>query len=153
MNARLDHRPRVLFVCVGNMCRSPMAEGFARALGSHLVDVYSAGVNPTGTLSFDSIAVMRELGVDISHQRSKGLDAVPVDAIDLVVNMSGRRASSFLPRTFRGRVVDWRVEDPIGRTLPTQRRVRDDILERVRNLLSEAHGANETPGLAPGKTV
>jgi len=135
MSAQVDNRVRVLFVCVGNMCRSPMAEGFARELGDSIVDVYSAGVNPTGTISFDSIAVMRELGVDISGQRSKGIDAVPIDAIDVVVNMSGRRARTFLPASFGGRVLDWSVDDPVGRPLPAHRRVRDDIGERVRALL------------------
>jgi len=137
MCAQVDKRVRLLFVCIGNMCRSPMAEGLARELGAGLVDVYSAGVNPTGTISFDSIAVMRELGVDISRQRSKGIDAVPVDVVDIVVNMSGRRASTFLPGTFRGRVIDWRVDDPVGRPLPDHRRARDDIGARVRGLLDD----------------
>lgn len=135
-----NNRKKILFVCVGNMCRSPMAEGFARAMGGDAVEVYSAGITPTGVLSRDSIAAMKEVGIDISSQRSNGVDAVPIDAIDVVVNMSRQPTDLFLPPSFGGRVIYWNVVDPIGSPLRTYRLVRDDIARRVGELLGEIAG-------------
>lgn len=62
----MKEKKRVLFICVENACRSQMAEGFARQLGSHVLDVYSAGSHPSGTINPDAVYVMQEAGVDIS---------------------------------------------------------------------------------------
>jgi arsenate reductase len=136
-----DRKTKVLFVCIGNMCRSPMAEGFARALGDDVVEVYSAGIHPTGVVSEDAIFMMEEHGIDISHQRSNGLSRIPLDEIDIVVSMTGFPARDFLPADFRGTVIDWYVDDPIGRSLETFRRVRNEIEEKVKDLLEEIRKA------------
>ncbi len=128
---------RILFVCVGNMCRSPMAEGFARAFGGEAVESYSAGTHATGVVSADSILTMEELGIDISRQTSKKLAAVPVDEMDVVVSMAPTPAARLVPRGFAGRALDWDVDDPVGAGLERFRRVRDDIEQRVRALLAE----------------
>ena len=60
----------VLFICVGNSCRSQMAEGFLRQYAGDRFEVASAGTNPT-TLNRDALEVMREVGIDISHHESK----------------------------------------------------------------------------------
>jgi len=146
MTWQVDNRVRVLFVCIGNMCRSPMAEGFARAWGDGVVEAYSAGTNPSGLVSEESIQAMFELGLDISGQTSKGLDEVPIEDIDLVVNLTGRPAAMFLPNLLRGRVVDWRVEDPVGRPLPMYRKARDEIAALVKGLLADVRG-----GRLPGR--
>jgi len=140
MTWQVDNRVKVLFVCIGNMCRSPMAEGFARAWGDGRVDAYSAGTSPSGHVSNDSIETMQELGIDISGQSSKGIDAVPIDEIDVVVNMSRLPASTFLPKTYRGRVIEWSVADPLGSPLPEYRRTRDRIAGLVRALLDDLSG-------------
>jgi len=114
-----------------------MAEGFARELGGDQVEVYSAGTNPTGVVSEDSIYLMEEIGIDIAQQRSNGLDAVPLDEIDVVVSMAHVPASQMVPPGFAGRVIDWEVRDPIGRSLTIFRSVRDEIKDRVRVLLDE----------------
>ncbi len=130
-------KTKVVFICIGNMCRSPMAEGFAREMGSDVFDVYSAGLLPTGVVSEDAILIMQEKGVDISHQRSNGFDAVPMDEVDIAVDMSGRSAERAFPDSFSGAVVVWEVDDPIGRGLGTFRRVRDEIETRIRTFLDE----------------
>jgi len=130
-------KTKVLFVCIGNMCRSPMAEGFARELGRGRIEAYSAGTNPTGVVSEDAIMLMEEIGIDISHQRSNGLDAVPVGEMDLVISMAPLPASAMVPPQFHGRAIDWKVDDPIGRGLGTFRRVRDEIKARVTALVAE----------------
>jgi arsenate reductase len=114
-----------------------MAEGFARHLGGDLVEVYSAGTNPTGVVSEDSIEMMDEIGIDISHQRSNGLGWVPLEDIDIAVSMAPASAASLMPPGFKGRAVDWNVDDPISRSLDTFRRVRDEIEAHVRELLEE----------------
>ena len=130
-------KTRVLFVCIGNMCRSPMAEGFARVWGDGFVEAYSAGTHPTGVVSETSIEMMRELVIDISRQRSKGLDQVPLAEMDVIVSMAPRPAAKMAPPGFRGRLLDWRVEDPLGGPSDEFRRVRDEIGARVRELLDE----------------
>ena len=128
---------RLLFVCIGNMCRSPMAEGFAREIGGSSVESFSAGTHATGMVSADSVLTMEELGSDISDLRSKGLDAVPVGDMDVVVSMARTPAARLVPGGFSGRTVDWDVADPVGAGLDHFRRVRDDIETRVRALHAE----------------
>jgi arsenate reductase len=135
-------KTKILFVCIGNMCRSPMAEGFARALGDDFVEVYSAGTHPTGAISEDAIMMMEEKGIDISRQFSKGLRSVPLDTIDIVVSMVGYPSEEILPADFSGKAIDWDVDDPIGRSIGVFRRVRDEIEEKVTNLLESIRKAD-----------
>ncbi len=136
-----DQKTKVLFICIGNMCRSPMAEGFARAMGDDVVDTYSAGIHPTGVVSEDAIFMMEENGIDISRQRSNGLVEVPLDEIDIAACMTGIPGSAYLPEDFGGKIIDWDIDDPIGRSLSTFRRVRDEIEEKVKDLLEEIRKA------------
>jgi arsenate reductase len=136
-NMTAHRKTRVLFVCVGNMCRSPMAEGLARRLGDDIVEVYSAGTNPTGIVSEDAIEIMREVKIDIRRIRSKGLDAVAIADMDVVVSMAPRSARLLVPRGFHGRTVDWNVEDPVGKSLAVFRRVRVVLEARVKDLVDE----------------
>lgn len=136
-----DQKTKVLFICIGNMCRSPMAEGFARAMGDDVVETYSAGIHPTGVVSEDAIFMMEENGIDISRQRSNGLVEVPLDEIDIAACMTGIPGSAYLPEDFGGKIIDWDIDDPIGRSLSTFRRVRDEIEEKVRDLLEEIRKA------------
>jgi arsenate reductase (thioredoxin) len=130
-------KTRILFVCIGNMCRSPMAEGFARTLGGDAFEIYSAGTNPTGFVSEDAIEIMRELKIDISRQRSDGLAAVPVADMDIVVSMAPVPARKLVPRGFAGVAIDWKVQDPVGKSLTVFRRVRDEIHVRVTDLIDQ----------------
>lgn len=114
-----------------------MAEGFARAMAGDRVEVYSAGTHATGVVSEDAIMMMEELGIDIRSQTSNRLDAVPLDEIDIVVSMAPVPARDLMPAEFRGRAIDWDVEDPIGWGLGTFRRVRDELQELVKDLIEE----------------
>ena len=130
-------KTKVLFVCIGNMCRSPMAEGFAKKFGGDILDVYSAGTHATGVVSEDSIELMRELKIDISKAVSNGLDAVPLGEMDVVVSMAPSRARSLVPRGFQGKTIDWRVEDPVGKSLAVFRRVRGELEVLVKHLVDD----------------
>ena len=129
------HKPRVLFLCIGNMCRSPMAEGFARQLSRGSIEIWSAGIAPSGRVSQGAVQVMAERGIDISGHESKGLDRVPLESMDWIVSLGEVSASVIAPPRFVGRVEDWRVRDPIGDSLDVYRAVRDDIERLVRELL------------------
>ena len=133
--SRKQPNTKVLFVCIGNMCRSPMAEGFARKYGGDILEVYSAGTHATGSVSEDSIEIMRELKIDISDTTSNGLDAVPIAEMDIVVSMAPVRARDLVPRGFRGKTIDWKVEDPVGKSLVVFRRSRDQLNELVQQLV------------------
>jgi len=114
-----------------------MAEGIARAVGSDVIEAYSAGTHATGVVSEDAIEIMREVKIDISRQASKNLTDVPVAGMDIVISMAPRRASELVPRGFRGRAIDWKVDDPVGRSLATFRRVRGELDVLVRKLVED----------------
>jgi arsenate reductase len=84
-------KPKVLFVCVENSCRSQMAEGFARFWGSDVIDAWSAGSKPSGKVNETGIAVMKEKNIDLSTHTSKGLRDLPTDKWDYVITMGLRR--------------------------------------------------------------
>ncbi|PSP09838.1 MAG: arsenate reductase, glutathione/glutaredoxin type [Cyanobacteria bacterium SW_9_47_5] len=125
---------RVMFACKKNPCRSQMAEGFARQLGEGKIDVTSAGleasrVHPT------AIKVMSEIGIDISDQTSKPLSKFEPENYDAVISLCGCGVN--LPEEWVVREVfqDWQLDDPDGQSLETFRRVRDEIKERVEELV------------------
>lgn len=136
-------KTKVLFVCIGNMCRSPMAEGFAHKYGRDILDVYSAGTHATGRVSEDAIEIMRELKIDISKAVSNGLDAVPLSDMDIVVSMAPAPARTLVPRGFAGKTIDWKVEDPVGKSLVVFRRVRDRLDVLVKQLVEDIRRGRE----------
>lgn len=129
-----DPKPRLLFVCVENSCRSQMAEGFARALGAGRVEAWSAGSRPSGTVNPRAVTFMKERGIDLGTQASKGLDALPSVAWDAVVTMGCGDSCPHLPARAR---VDWDLPDP--KELPDEefRKVRDRIEALVRDLVKD----------------
>ena len=128
---------RILFVCIGNCCRSQMAEGFARAYGQGICEVESAGLSPAIGIAPPVREVMEEKKIDLGEQFPKPLDWIRPGTFDLVVNMSGQP----LEQTLGAPVRDWVVEDPIGRNGKVYRRVRDQIESLVKALLDELREA------------
>jgi arsenate reductase len=133
----------ILFLCTANSCRSQMAEGFARRLAPPGTRVWSAGTEPTAVHP-RAIEAMREVGIDISAQRAKGLEAIPLDEVDLVVTLcdSARQACPTLPG--RVRTVHWPIADPAAATGDPEtitaafREARHRIHRHVRELLGRA---------------
>ena len=129
---------KILFVCIGNACRSPMAEGFARFYGKGNVEAKSAGTSALGRIVTPTKEVMMEAGIDISGQTSDQLTGEMIEWADVVVSMSNSIADEICPSTFKGRKIDWAVVDPIGMQMDTYRRVRDELEGRVKVLLDES---------------
>jgi arsenate reductase len=123
----------VLFICIGNCCRSQMAEGFARHLGAGVINAASAGLSPTPTIAGDTIAAMAEVGVDINDQFPKEFDYRLAGTYDIIVNMSGFD----LPAMDNVLVTEWQVADPYYEEMSVFRDVRADIEKRVRRLIED----------------
>jgi len=124
---------RVLFVCVGNCCRSQMAEGFAAHYGGDVLMAESAGLVPAGVVVDETVRSMAEKNIDISGQYSKALRIDQSSDYDLIVNMSGFS----LPEAVRASTVAWIVPDPIGQSDQVYARVRDQIEGLVLQLISD----------------
>jgi arsenate reductase len=123
---------RVLFVCVENSCRSQMAEGFARKLAPDKIEAFSAGSKPSGIVNPNAIQVMKEMGIDISSQKSKGFFDLPYKEFDYVITMGCGDVCPFYPAKEK---LDWEIEDPKGRDLPFFRQTRDQIKKEVASLI------------------
>lgn len=125
-------KQRVLFVCVGNACRSQMAEAFARSYGHDVIEPVSAGLSPGMMVDGNTKAVMGERGLSLDDQFPKPLEEALQPMPQLVVNMSGAN----LPHHLAGVAVEsWRVRDPIGEAPGVHREVRDEIEGLVMNLV------------------
>ncbi len=135
--ANAKGRPvEVLFVCLGNSCRSQMAEALANHLGRGRVRGWSAGSRPLGYILPETGEVLREKGIVLDGHRSKGLNDVPVADMDIVVGM-GCEVECPVPAGFRGRVIEWNIPDPYGHDLAFFRSVRDLVRKQVAALLYE----------------
>ena len=124
----------IVFVCVENARRSQMAEGFAKILGQGKVDVYSAGSRPSGIIDPRVIEVMKEKGVDLSANRSKGLDDLPPIEMDYVVTMG---CEETCPAVLAKRIIEWEIPDPKGKSIDEIRKIRDLLEAKVTLLLEE----------------
>lgn len=131
-------RPRVLFVCVENSNRSQMAEAFARIHGGDVVEPYSAGSRPSGTVNPRAIDAMRELGYDLTTHRSRSLTEIPEGAYEYVVTMGCGDACPWIPAAHRE---DWALPDPRAMPPAEFREVRDEIGRRVADLVARVTGS------------
>lgn len=138
-------RERVLFVCTHNSARSQMAEAFLRQWGGDRYEAFSAGTEP-GEVRPEAVAVMREIGIDISAQESKGVEGYLGDSFDRVVTVCDHARESCPVFPGATRTSHWPFEDPAaaggdaGARLDVYRRVRDEIGERIRRFLGEGQG-------------
>ena len=118
----------LLFVCVGNSCRSQMAEGIAKSLG-HIAS--SAGTHPALSVNEKAVLVCKEIGIDISSQYPKSVDQFSSEDFDLVISM-GCGVSCPTMKIDQ----DWELEDPVGLSEEVYRNTRDEIKRRLESLVS-----------------
>lgn len=130
-------KKRVLFVCIGNACRSQMAEAFARKYGSDILTVHSAGLAPARTLPPLTRQVLTGKNVPWEGQFPKSVESFTGEPFEIVVNLSGKR----LPPAFgKARVIEWDVRDPIGESESVYRAVAAQIEGLVMRLILELRG-------------
>jgi len=111
-----------------------MAEGFAKFYGEDRVEVFSAGSNPSGKVDQIAIEVMKEKGIDISNQKSKGFKELPFNDFDYVITMGCGDVCPFVPAKER---IEWEIEDPKGKAKEKFREVRDKIEKNIKEFLSK----------------
>jgi arsenate reductase len=133
------HRRRVLFVCVGNSCRSQLAEAFARKMAADVIEASSAGIHPFGRIADSTQAVGAEFGLSFDGQYSKPIEISELRQADLVVNMSGIESPGLFPGARR--IVVWKIDDPFEDTLDVYRRIAREIQSNIAVLAAEFRAA------------
>ena len=126
---------RILFLCTGNSCRSQMAEGLLRrVVPVPVVEVISAGTDPKPVHPL-AVAIMREIGVDISGQRSKALDPYIGQEFDFAITLcdEAQKTCPSFPGTAQH--IHWPLADPAAAEGSEQERL--EVFRGVRNELSE----------------
>lgn len=126
-------RAKVLFVCIGNACRSQMAEAIARHTASDVMEASSAGLVPFGEIPETTLAVLRERGIPAHGHISKALRPEDISSADIVINMTGRSGAAIFTEPVPP-FEDWDVGDPYGFNLAVYRGIRDQIEARVEDL-------------------
>ena len=136
---------RVLFVCIGNACRSQMAEAFARAYGSDVLVSASAGLFPAKAVPPDTLRAMEEKDLDLSGRAPKSLVDLEGEKFDIMVNMSRFPLPPMGGATMR----EWHVPDPIMMDYKDHCAVRDRIERLVMNLILELRRLEKQEAAAP----
>jgi len=135
----MPEKKRVLFVCIENSCRSQMAEAFAHLYAQDIIQAYSAGSRPSRQINAKAIAVMAELGYDLSSHSSKSLSEIPKVKYDYVITMGCGDECPFIPAEHHE---DWALPDPKMLPLEQFRQVRDRIGERVKELAARIEASD-----------
>lgn len=126
-------KTKVAFVCVHNSCRSQMAEGWAKHLGSDVIEAYSAGTENYPEVKPLAVQVMEEAGVDMSEHKPKLLTDIP-EEVDILITMGCNVVCPFVPCKHSE---DWGLEDPSGGPIEGFRETRDIIKEKVEALIEQ----------------
>lgn len=127
---------RVLFVCIGNACRSPMAEAVALRYGADIMEPSSAGLYPLGRVAALTIETLTRNGYSTADLSSKPVRRDALTAADVVINISGEDGDGLFedlgaaPKS----IEDWVVADPYGADATTYQRILEQLEQRVREL-------------------
>ena len=130
--------PAVLFLCIHNAGRSQMALGWFEHLADGRAIAFSGGSEPAAAVNPAAVAAMAEVGIDIARRTPRRWSHSDLDAADVVVTMGCGDTCPSIPGK---RYEDWKLDDPAGQDLAAVRPIRDDIEQRVRELLNGLVGA------------
>jgi arsenate reductase (thioredoxin) len=133
--SKLKSEKTILFVCVENAGRSQMAEGFFNKNAPEGYRAISAGTKPVSQINPVVIEVMKEVGIDISNQKSKEITEDMMRNSFKTVNM-GCMVKESCPTLFLPNVLDWNLEDPKGKSVEKVTELRDEIDQRVKELVA-----------------
>ena len=128
-------KKKVAFVCVHNSCRSQMAEGWAKKLGSDVLEVYSAGTEEYHEVKPLAVDVMEEAGVNMSEHRPKLMSDIPKE-MDVVITMGCNVNCPYIPASHRE---DWGLTDPSGGPVEGYRETRELIKKKVEELIERVN--------------
>ena len=140
INFFVDKKRKIIFICTGNACRSQIAEGLLRNLASERFSVFSAGSHPSQVHPM-SVAVMEEVGIDISEYTSDPISDYVDHGIDVVITVcdNAKEACPVFPGS--AEYIHWSIEDPFNGwdfdpfDLDNFRKVRSDLYRRIKNFL------------------
>ena len=124
-------KKKVAFVCVHNSCRSQMAEGWAKKMGSDVLEAYSAGTENYPEVKPLAVQVMKEAGVDMGGHYPKLLKDIPAE-VDILITMGCNVECPYVPCQH---IEDWGLSDPSGGPIEDYRKARDIIREKVEDLI------------------
>lgn len=124
-------KKKVVFVCVHNSCRSQMAEGWTKKLGSDVLEAYSAGTENYPEVKPLAVQVMEEEGVDMGGYRPKLLSDIP-EEVDILITMGCNVICPYVPCRY---IEDWGLKDPSGGQIEDYRKTRNIIKEKVMDLI------------------
>jgi len=127
-----DQRPAVLFLCVHNAGRSQMAAGWLRHLAGDRIEVFSGGSEPADHVNPAAVAAMAEEGIDIAGQQPQRWTDEHARAADVVITLGCGDVCPVYPGK---RYEDWELTDPAGQSVEFVRTVRDEIRQRVEQLI------------------
>lgn len=125
----------ILFVCVENAGRSQIAEGFFRKYAPKGYKAISAGTKPVSQINPLAVGVMKEVGIDISNETSKDITEDMIHNSTQIVNMGCMERES-CPTLFLHNLLDWNIEDPKGKSIDKVREIRDEIEQRVKEIVA-----------------
>jgi arsenate reductase (thioredoxin) len=124
----------ILFVCVENAGRSQMAEGFFnQRYAPRGYRAVSAGTRPASQINPAAVQTMKEVGIDISSQKSKVITEVMIKSSEKSVNM-GCLGGEECPLLFMNNVIEWGIEDPKGKPIEKVRVIRGEIERQVKEI-------------------
>lgn len=122
---------RVLFICIGNSCRSPMAESIALRDAAEVFASTSAGLSPLGVVQKLTLETLTKNGYPTDALHSKPIRNDEWAAAGLVINMSGYLKERTFPRSEWHKVQDWDVDDPYGSDPEYYQQIFEDIRTRI----------------------
>ncbi len=127
-------RKIILFVCRENACRSQMASAFTQYLAGDKIEALSAGSEPADEINSDMVEVMREKGIDMTFRRTRSLNqALSESQPDMIISMGCQEECPLIPGA---KIQDWDLPDPAGKSMEFMRTVRDEIENKVKDLVS-----------------
>lgn len=145
-----SNRKKVLFICLGNACRSPMAESIAQRDAGDVIEACSAGLSPLGYVPVLTMQTLAANGYSIENLCSTPITRAAWDAADMVINMSGiAKERAFVDCA---KVEDWDVQDPYGSDPVLYQTIYEDIQRRVAKLAERlrSEALKEAPAKSGG---
>ena len=127
----------ILYICIGNTCRSPMAEAITRGLAEDGVSASSAGLMPFGRIVSSTVETLETMGYDPRGLASTALHDIVLAGFDIIVSLLGDSGLAYLPSTLGAQLESWSIRDPYGEDDEVYLAVARELERRIRDLLAD----------------